>query len=232
MGAWKQYRRLLWPTATLSRVLSEMEMERLTGRWRGSVEGPACVAGGGRKSRGSEAVFLRVLREGGGVVFADISPGRKPHVIADLARPWPFGDGQFGCVASTWVLEHVSRPQTFVNESFRVLRPGGIFLCAVPFLFQRHGSPHDFHRFTETAISQMTREAGFSETDVQAVGGTPFLCCVSLIWPILRIPLLGILLFGLARMMDGLLCGASRLTGRGAIFLSAFPINYIFVARK
>lgn len=40
----------------------------------------------------------------------------------------PFADDSFDVVASCWVLEHVERPQEFLAELARVLRPGGAFV--------------------------------------------------------------------------------------------------------
>ncbi len=41
----------------------------------------------------------------------------------------PFPDATFDLIASSWVLEHVRQPRTFLREVERVLRPGGEFVA-------------------------------------------------------------------------------------------------------
>lgn len=47
---------------------------------------------------------------------------------AAMAR-WPLDDGSVDLVVSDWTLEHVDRPEHFVAELSRVLRPGGAFIA-------------------------------------------------------------------------------------------------------
>jgi SAM-dependent methyltransferase len=46
--------------------------------------------------------------------------------------PLNFQDGSFDAVVMWHVLEHMIDPQTTVAHVTRLLRPGGVFLCAVP----------------------------------------------------------------------------------------------------
>lgn len=69
------------------------------------------------------------------------------------------------CVA---VLEHVAEPQRAVDEMFRILKPGGILVGFVPFLYPCHGSPSDYWRFTEEGLRFMLRR--FDEVEVVAWG--------------------------------------------------------------
>lgn len=45
--------------------------------------------------------------------------------LMDTSGGIPFPADSFDLVASTWVLEHVASPTGFLQESYRVLRPGG-----------------------------------------------------------------------------------------------------------
>lgn len=46
--------------------------------------------------------------------------------------PLPFSSGMFDCVVSFQVIEHIKRDTEFVNEVWRVLRPGGLFIVTTP----------------------------------------------------------------------------------------------------
>ncbi len=44
----------------------------------------------------------------------------------------PFRDNTFDVVCSCWVIEHLENPKKFIDEAFRVLKPGGIFILWAP----------------------------------------------------------------------------------------------------
>ena len=46
--------------------------------------------------------------------------------------PLPFADGEFDCVVSFQVIEHIVRDKEFVAEVMRVLRKGGKFIVSTP----------------------------------------------------------------------------------------------------
>lgn len=58
---------------------------------------------------------LKVLAEGRGLKVSSY----------DLNGRWPFADGQFDVVFSNQVIEHLHNTRLFVEETFRVLKPGG-----------------------------------------------------------------------------------------------------------
>lgn len=44
----------------------------------------------------------------------------------DLNGRWPFADGKFDVVFSSQVIEHVHNTRLFVEEAYRILKPGGV----------------------------------------------------------------------------------------------------------
>jgi len=96
----------------------------------------------------------------------------EPSVVRCPADRLAFSDGEFDCVFCSQVLEHVSRPWAVVKECSRVLRPGGVALLTVPFLFPHHPSPTDFYRFTHEGISFLATEAGLEIEHVSAQCGS------------------------------------------------------------
>ena len=58
-------------------------------------------------------------------------PANAEFVCAEVP-PLPFGDGEFDCVISFQVIEHIRDDRRFVSEVWRVLRPGGIFVVTTP----------------------------------------------------------------------------------------------------
>jgi SAM-dependent methyltransferase len=82
---------------------------------------------------------LRHLPEGS--VGIDINPRnvallktRLPdHIVVEGdVEHLPFGDGTFGTVLCTEVIEHIPDPSAALREYQRVLRPGGVLIGSVP----------------------------------------------------------------------------------------------------
>jgi SAM-dependent methyltransferase len=226
-------RALILNRTTLARALADATLDRLalglSPRHRASR---TLVAGGGRARGGAERFVLRPLGPGHRAFFADLTPARGPDVQADLSRRWPFRDGAFDLVVSTWVIEHVPDPRLFVEEAARVLGAGGTFVCAAPFLYRKHGSPEDYHRFTDTALARMASGAGFSRVELHPVGGTPLVCCVNTVWPLIPVPVVGWVLYGLARAFDALLEGLAAMLGRSGGVVASYALAYVCVASR
>lgn len=66
-------------------------------------------------------------------------------------------------VMSSQVLEHVPDPQVYLAECRRVLKPGGTLLLSTHGLFQDHGCPYDFQRWTADGLRRAIQQAGFQE---------------------------------------------------------------------
>src|SRR5262249_37833053 len=89
------------------------------------------------------------------VVGVDLDPGLGQHSsIGNLLRcdasALPFRDGAFTLVTSSFVLEHLERPNEVFKEIARVCRPGARFVVCTPNLFN-YGmlvaamTPYRFH---------------------------------------------------------------------------------------
>jgi SAM-dependent methyltransferase len=89
---------------------------------------------------------------------------------SDLNEKLNFSDSAFDTVILTDVLEHIYNPRLLLNEIYRVLKPGGKVIIAVPFLYRIHEEPHDYHRFTEYALRKMCEETGFSIVKMEPYG--------------------------------------------------------------
>lgn len=80
----------------------------------------------------------------------------------------PFKEGEFDAVVSDQVLEHVEGdPQRAIDETFRVLKPGGLALHTTCFINPIHSGPNDYWRFTPDALKFLAAKHG----EVIDVGG-------------------------------------------------------------
>lgn len=89
----------------------------------------------------------------------------KPRSIVEANYPdhsllsLKFPDESFDFVFSDQVLEHVKGdPQKAFDESWRVLRPGGIVLHTTCFINPIHEAPNDYWRFTPEGLTLLARK--------------------------------------------------------------------------
>lgn len=87
--------------------------------------------------------------------------GARPTVFADAAG-LPFVDASVDAVLLFEVLEHLARPASALAEIRRVLKPDGVLLASVPFLYPVHDAPHDYQRYTGHGLERALAEAGLA----------------------------------------------------------------------
>ncbi len=84
----------------------------------------------------------------------------------------PFPDNYFDLVITTKViLEHVSNPQNFLNESYRVLKKGGQAFFIAPLVRRQHQVPYDFFRFTQFGLEHLFKKANFQIIYIKPTNG-------------------------------------------------------------
>lgn len=163
--------------------------------------------------------YLGMLRpyvsEHVGLDVADpFNPRAQPDLVG-TAYSIPSADESFDSALSTAALEHLEEPEIAIRECFRVLRSGGHAVYTVPFIWHTHAEPRDFYRFTSFGLEYLFKKCGFEVEEVKPLAG--FWTTVVTLFNyyiakfhrgIMRyvpvIPLLGVLLQGLAYILQSL----------------------------
>lgn len=91
--------------------------------------------------------------------------------VAALAYALPFHDQAVDGVICTAVLEHLEEPGLALQECQRVLRPGGVAILSVPFIWHPHEEPRDFYRFTTHGLRHLLTNAGFDVLRIDPLAG-------------------------------------------------------------
>ena len=82
--------------------------------------------------------------------------------IYATAMALPFSENSVDVVILFDVLEHFNKCETAISEVVRVLKPGGLVLVQIPFLYPLHDSPYDYQRMTSFGLIDLIERNGLS----------------------------------------------------------------------
>jgi SAM-dependent methyltransferase len=105
-----------------------------------------------------------------GLDLAELRYRNDPDMLWD-GHTIPLPDAAVESAISTEVLEHCPDPGRYLSEVNRVLKPGGLLLLSVPFLWPLHDVPHDEFRYTPFSLRRLFDQAGFTRIEIRALGG-------------------------------------------------------------
>jgi SAM-dependent methyltransferase len=94
-------------------------------------------------------------------IRADVLPGPKVDRLVAFDGSTGEANASYDAVLSTQVLEHVAEPAAYLRECARLLKPGGRLLVTTHGMFEEHGCPYDFTRWTVTGLEKLARDCGF-----------------------------------------------------------------------
>lgn len=208
--------RELWRGKSLARIFLNASLQKY------SVTGKILDLG----SKSNAASYRRFLQyqEPHSVTYTDLEAG-EGIVALDLERAFPIPENHFDAITCFNVLEHVYSYEHVLRESFRVLKSGGIFIGATPFLVNCHPDPHDFFRYTHEAVDCAATAAGFVVDHIVSLGIGPLTAACALqlhLWPRVLRPFIALLAIGLDMLLTK--CKPAQ---RGA-----YPLGYVYVFKK
>lgn len=115
--------------------------------------------------------YLRFLKGDFTTTTLNMSERTRPDILHNLEEKLQITDGTFNHVLLMNVLEHVFEYRQLLEESVRVLTPGGSITILVPFLFPVHPSPEDYHRFTASALKSELERLSLRNISIEALSG-------------------------------------------------------------
>jgi len=92
------------------------------------------------------------------------TPQNRASKKADFfydGKTFPFVNAEFDNIICNEVLEHVFNPKDFLSEIIRILKPGGLMLMTVPFVWDEHEQPYDYARYSSFGLKHLLQENGF-----------------------------------------------------------------------
>jgi SAM-dependent methyltransferase/uncharacterized protein YbaR (Trm112 family) len=91
------------------------------------------------------------------IINIDLFPFPNVDIVADITRI-PFYSSIVDFAILDTVLEHVPEPHKVINETYRILKPGGRAICIVPFIFPYHGYPKHYFNFSKDGLEFLFRD--------------------------------------------------------------------------
>lgn len=170
--------------------------------------------------------YYKYLRGDHQIITVNMDSEYGCDIIADIEKPLPFEDASVDYVLCLNVFEHIYNIQNPISESYRMLKPQGEMIFAVPFLFHVHGSPHDFNRHTSTHWERKLNELGFDMVCCSVIGEGAFTACYSLLLPFIPRFMRRIVIY-LPMALDKIIQFL-----KGDKFKNAYPVGYFIIAKK
>jgi SAM-dependent methyltransferase len=98
------------------------------------------------------------------VLHLDASNARAT-IVADLTKPNTIPSDTFDCIICTHVLHHIYDLSAAVGDLYRILKPGGVLLAAVPHVSMCAPEWPELWRFTSQGL-QMVLARRFADADI------------------------------------------------------------------
>ena len=173
--------------------------------------------------------FSNFIRGQSKFEYSNIKPNKKLNIFySDLTKKLKIKSNKYNNVLLFNVLEHLPEYRIALSQINRILKKKGKIIGSTPFIYQIHGAPKDYFRFTKEFFEFELKKQKFNYIKVQYLGNGPFTACYSLIYPYLRfLPIFSHLVLLICFMLDNIL----------QIFIKTdlkeiFPIGIFFNAQK
>jgi SAM-dependent methyltransferase len=102
-------------------------------------------------------------------VDLDMNPKAEHHIDFDSKTTLP--DNYADIVLSNQVLEHVDTPSGYLQEAFRILKPGGTIILTTHGYWFYHPTPNDYWRWTSAGLRKTVEAEGFKIISFHGIMG-------------------------------------------------------------
>lgn len=115
--------------------------------------------------------FLQYVDKYIGVDWTNTLHNSKADIVSNLNVKIELEDNYADTIVSLSVMEHLCEPQTFLNESYRILKKDGTIILGVPWMWWIHEAPHDYFRYTPYGLKYMFKKTGYKDIHIQPTTG-------------------------------------------------------------
>ncbi len=102
-------------------------------------------------------------------VDLEMNPQAEHHIGFDSKTTLP--ENYANIILSNQVLEHVDSPEGYLQEAFRILKPGGTLILTTHGYWFYHPTPNDYWRWTSAGLRKTVEKEGFTITSFFGIMG-------------------------------------------------------------
>ena len=152
----------------------------------------------------------------------------KNYIRLDLTKKLKIKKKTFQNVILMNVLEHLPDLNNVFKEIYKILKINGNLIGSTPFIYQVHGAPFDYQRFTKDFFYKTFSKKKYKSISIKPLGFGPLVASYGLIQTYLRyFPILKELLLILCFFFDFVI----------QIFVKTkleeiYPVGYFFIIKK
>ncbi len=225
LPSFKRYRSLFLDgeKASVTRVL---QYELIS---RESFSGKLLDFGGGDNAK------YKPIIKCGDYESVNIDPGMEPTWVTKVGEDLPCPMNHYDNVISLNTFEHIYDVRPIIKSLYGVLKSGGKFTCALPFLYPVHAHPDDFFRPTASWWLKTLTDSGFKDIKITPILWGPFstgIICSGLPGPFKRFRVHLNLLLDLIYIKLRFEKGQSHFTGKAGEQLNNHALGYFIQAVK
>ena len=173
--------------------------------------------------------FSNFIRGHSKFEFSNVKPNKKLNIFySNLTKKLKIKSNKYNNILLFNVLEHLPEYRIALSQINRILKKKGKIIGSTPFIYQIHGAPKDYFRFTKQFLELNLKKYRFKQVKVKSLGFGPFVASCSLLYSYSKyIPLLSQLCLLLAYIFDSVI----------QLFVKTdlkeiFPVGYFFTAKK
>lgn len=188
------------------------------------INGKILDLGGGKKSG-----YHKLIKGEHQIYSVNIDAASQPDFTFNLEEKFPVADGSYDGILCLNVLEHIFNYQNVADESFRILKEGGLFVGSTPFIFNVHESPNDYFRYTKTALEKIFKAAGFGDINIEEIGTGVFGAVNQLKFGLYKFDFLRRITMFFAVLADKIL---KKIKPNSFVTEKNMPLGYFIIAKK
>ena len=161
--------------------------------------------------------------------YTNLKTDKKNNIQgANLNQKLKFKSNYYQNLVIFNVLEHLISPTKSLRELNRILKKGGLLIGSTPFLYQVHGAPNDYLRFTTDYLIYEFKKKNFKAIYVKELGYGPFLAAFSILFPYFKfLPIINHIIFLMCLIFDTFLQMFIKTKLR-----KIFPLGVFFIFKK
>ena len=161
--------------------------------------------------------------------YTNLKKDKKNNIQdANLNQKLKFKSNYYQNLIIFNVLEHLINPTKSLKELNRILKKGGLLIGSTPFLYQVHGAPNDYLRFTADYLIYEFKKKNFKAIYVKELGYGPFLAAFSILFPYFKfLPIINHIIFLMCLIFDTFLQMFIKTKLR-----KIFPLGVFFIFKK